>query len=68
MKISYERLFQLMKKRNIRKQDLRDQVGLSPATVAKLSKNENVSMDVIVRLCSFFDCKIEKIVEVREEE
>lgn len=42
-------------------------VGISPNTLAKLSRNELVSMEVIVRICRKLNCSIEDIMEVLPE-
>lgn len=47
MVISYKKLFKLLIDRGMKKKDLREAAGLSPSSIAKLSKNENVSMDFL---------------------
>ena len=47
--ISYKPLFRLLLEKDMTKTQLRQSVGFGTATLAKLSKNENVSMDVIVK-------------------
>lgn len=44
--------------------DLKNMVGLSQGTLAKLSKNEMVSMDVIVRICRTLDCTVDEILDI----
>ena len=53
MDVCYNKLFKLLIDKNMKKSELRLSVGLSPNTMAKLSNNENVSLDVIVRICRF---------------
>lgn len=60
--IRYDKLFDMMRKRGIKKTDLREIV--SPNTVAKLSKNEYVSGEIIDRLCTHFKCQPNDIMEV----
>ena len=48
MDVCYNKLFKLMIDKSMKKTDLKNMVGLSQGTLAKLSKNEMVSMDVIV--------------------
>ncbi len=45
------------------KVQLRDALGLSPSTLAKLSKNEYVAMEVLDRICTYLGCRIEDVVE-----
>ncbi len=46
---------------------LREQAKLSSGTIAKLSKNENVTTDVLVRICKVLNCDISNIVEISED-
>ena len=58
MDVCYNKLFKLMIDKSMKKTDLKNMVGLSQGTLAKLSKNEMVSMDVIVRICRTLDCTV----------
>ena len=49
--ISYKKLFLLMEEQEITKEKLKNKIGISSATMAKLSKNEDVSMSTIQSLC-----------------
>lgn len=62
MTTSYNKLWKLMIDRNMQKKDLAEMLNLSSATIAKMGKGEQVSMDVLERICSFFDCDIGDIV------
>lgn len=68
MGVCYNKLFKLMIDKKIKKTELASLASLSPATLAKLSKDEFVSMDVLVRICGVLDCDIGDIVEVTENE
>lgn len=63
MSISYKPLWRLMLEKDMKKLELRDLVGMSNNTLARLGKNEGVSMDVLERICVALDCRIEDIVE-----
>ncbi len=63
MSISYKPLWRLLLEKDMKKLDLRDLVGMSNNTLARLGKNEGVSMDVLERICVALDCRIEDIVE-----
>lgn len=41
----------------------RDAIGITPSTLAKLSKDEKVSMDVLERICKYLDCNVGDIVD-----
>lgn len=64
MDVCYNKLFKLMIDKSIKKTDLKNMVGLSQGTLAKLSKNEIVSMDVIVRICRTLDCTVDEILDI----
>lgn len=59
----YKRLFDLMKEKNITRNDLRNNGIISSATIAKLGKNEKVSIDVIEALCGYLNCQPGDIME-----
>lgn len=59
--IKFDCLWELMKEKNMTKTHLRIAAGLSTSTFAKLSKNEMVSLDVLVRLCRVFECQLSDI-------
>ena len=61
--ISYKPLFRLLLERDMTKTQLRKSVGFSAATLAKMSKNEYVSLGTIDNLCKFLNCKIEDVIE-----
>lgn len=46
------------------KTQLRESVGFSSATLAKMSKNEYVSLETIDSICQYLDCKIEEVIEI----
>ena len=60
---SYKPLLKLLIDKNMTKTQLREQLGISMATLAKISKNEYISMKVLDDICSLLNCKIEDIVE-----
>lgn len=62
--VCYNNLFKLLIDKGLKKGDLARLCNLSSPTMAKLSKNEYVSMDVLVRICQTLDCRIENILEV----
>ena len=64
MEISYKKLWKLMIDFNMNKTQLRNAAGLSSNVVAKLSKNESVSMDSLLRICKTLNCDVGDIVEV----
>ena len=64
MSVSYKPLFKLLIDRNMSKTDLPKALGLSSATLAKLSKGDPLSGSTIERLCIYFRCQIQDIMEI----
>ena len=64
MSVSYNKLWKLLIDHNMNKSDLGKAAKISPNTIAKLGKNESVSLDILVRICEVLDCDIGDIVEV----
>lgn len=48
----------------LKKGEFRKKVGISEGTLSKLSHNENVSMDVIVKICREMNCTVDEIMDV----
>lgn len=63
MKISYKRLWLRLIEHDITKAALRQSTELSPGTMSKLNKNEEVSLSVLLRICDFLNCDIEDICQ-----
>lgn len=68
MRISYNRLWKLLIDKNMNKQDLREKCGISSASVAKLGKGENITTEVLLRICVALDCDISDIMEIVKDE
>lgn len=64
MAACYKKLWKLLIYKDMKKKDLREKANLSSAIIAKLGKNENVTVDVLVRICSALECDIEDIMEI----
>ena len=67
MKIIYDKLWKLMKKNKLMKNELAAAAEISGYTMSKLYRDEPVSLEVIMRLCKVFHCDIGDIVEIIEE-
>ena len=64
MTISYKKLFKLMIDRDLKRKDLQRLTGISASSIAKLSRDEYVSMDVLIKICSVFDAQMSDVVEI----
>ncbi len=68
MKVNYNRLWKLLIDKGMSKTQLREQTGVTTNTIAKMGKNENVSTEVICRICKVLNCQITDIMELVEED
>ncbi|HHX24081.1 MAG TPA: helix-turn-helix transcriptional regulator [Thermoanaerobacterales bacterium] len=64
MAFSYKPLWHLLLDRGITKTQLREMTGIGTATLAKLSKDQEVSMSVIHKICIALDCEIQDVVQI----
>ena len=62
--VSYKKLWKLLIDKDMKKKDLREATGISTASMAKLSKNENLTTDVLLRICEALKCDSSDIIEV----
>ena len=67
MAVSYKKLWKLLIDRDMKKQDLRVAAQLSSSTVAKLTRGENVSTAVLLKICKALQCDISDIMEVVQD-
>ena len=68
MAISYKKLWKLLIDKDMIKKDLRLAAGLSTNVIAKLGKNENVSTEVLGKICKVLDCEITDIMEFIDDD
>ena len=64
---NYEKLWKLLTKKNMKKEDLRLMIGVSSATLARLGKNQTVSLDVLGKICKALKCDVGDIVSYMRE-
>ena len=67
-KISYKKLWKLLIDRDMTKTALRDRTGISTVSLAKLGKDENITTDVLLKICNGLDCDISEIMETVPDE
>lgn len=64
MDVSYNKLFKLLIDKELKKIEFAKEIGISANTLAKLSRNELVSMEIIVRICRYFECTVDDILDI----
>lgn len=67
MAVSYKKLWKILIDRDMKKKDLCVAAGISHASMAKLGKNENVTTDVLVKICTALQCDIGDIMELTKD-
>ena len=63
MPFSYNKLWKLLIDKNMTKSELTKAIGTSSSTMAKMGKNQNVSLEVIDKICALLECDINDILE-----
>lgn len=66
--LSYNPLWKLLIDKNLTKTEFRKQLKISSATLAKMSKEQHVSLEVIDRICQHFKVQPEEIIEWKDDE
>ena len=67
MTANYKKLWKLLIDRDMKKKDLAIKAGISNTSIAKLGRNENITMDVLVKICGALECGLDDIVEIVPE-
>ena len=67
MEYSYNKLWKMPIDKNMKKSDLKEKAGISSASLAKLGKGDNITTDVLLRICTAMDCRIEDILETVQD-
>lgn len=63
MAFTYKPLWKLLIDKEMSKKNLMQATGISKSTMDKMARSETVSLDVVDRICNYFDCKIEDVIE-----
>ena len=68
MKISYKPLWKLLIDKDLKKKDLCEMAGISPASVTKMGKCGHVTTETLEKICLALDCRVEDILELHPGE
>lgn len=63
MRVSFNKFWKLLIDKNIKKGQLQAAIGVSKGTMAKMGKNENVSLSVLLSICEYLNCNFRNIIE-----
>ncbi|MBQ4060194.1 MAG: helix-turn-helix transcriptional regulator [Eubacteriales bacterium] len=67
MAVSYKKLWKLLIDKDMMKKELAQKANVSNYTLAKMNKGENVTTDVLVRICKALECNLDDIMELVDE-
>lgn len=68
MRVIYNKLWKMLIDKNMKKGELRDAIGISKSTFAKLGKNENVTLPVLLSICEYLHCDFGDIMEAIKDD
>lgn len=63
MAVTYKKLFKILIDRDMKKQELAEKAQISPATISKMAAGENVTMEVVEKVCRALEVKVDDISE-----
>ena len=63
MAVTYKKLFKLLIDRDLKKRDLAEKAQISAATISKMAAGDNVTMEVVEKVCRALDVKVDDILE-----
>ncbi len=64
MAVSYKKLWKLLIDKDMKKKDLCEKAGISPASVTKMGRNGHVTTEILLKICTALDCQVEDIMEI----
>lgn len=68
MMVSYKKLWKLLIDKNMKKKDLAKKAGISNYTISKMGKGENITTDVLGKICTALNCTLDDIMEFLKDE
>ena len=67
MSVNYNKLWKILIDKRMKKTEFAKAIGIGQNTLAKLGRNDTVSMEVMVKICSFLDCNIGDVMDIEKE-
>ena len=68
MDVSYKKLWKLLIDKDMKKKDLCEKAGISPASVTKMGRNGHVTTEILLKICTALDCQVEDIMEIVKDQ
>ena len=66
-RISYNKLWKMLIDKEMQKRDLQEAAGISSASIAKLGKGENITTDILLKICEALNCDLNDIMETKRD-
>ncbi len=63
MTFTYKPLWKKLIDKDMTKKELSEKTGISKSTIDKMGRSEMVSLEVIDRICNYFECRVEDVIE-----
>ena len=67
VRISYNKLWKMLIDKEMQKRDLQEAAGISSASIAKLGKGENITTDILIKICDALNCDLDDIMETKRD-
>jgi DNA-binding Xre family transcriptional regulator len=64
MDCSYNKLFKILIDKRMKKGELAKAAGISPSSLAKIWRNENVNVDILIKICRVLECTIDDLMDI----
>lgn len=68
VRISYNKLWKMLIDKEMQKRDLQETAGISSASIAKLGKGENITTDILLKICDALNCDLDDIMETKRDQ
>ena len=67
VRVSYNKLWKLLIDKEMQKRDVQEAAGISSASIAKLGKGENITTDILIKICDALNCDLDDIMETKRD-
>ena len=68
MGVTYKKLFKLLIDKGMKKKDLKEKAGIGNSTMTKLANDENVTVEILAKICRALECNMDDILDVIPDE
>lgn len=65
--VNYKKLRVLLADKELKWKDLKEEIGINSTAVAKINKDQYVSLEILDRICLYFDCQLSDICTIKKD-